>query len=206
MQPAVRAAWRPFNEPLEGLTSWMYLDIKGFVTTGMGNLIDPVSLALQLAWFDSTGAQASEATVRAEWHNIKNNLALAHQGAQAARAVATLHLDDAGIDTLVQQMLDKDEQILRATPAFADFDQWPADAQLGLLSMAWALGPGFAPKFPHFAQACAARDFTQAATECAISTVGNPGVIRRNAADRQAFIFAASATDPTMLRSRIPPL
>lgn len=37
MQIAVRKAWRPFNEPLEGLTSWMYFDIKGLVTTGMGN-------------------------------------------------------------------------------------------------------------------------------------------------------------------------
>ena len=46
MQSAVRSAWRRFNEPLEGLTDWMYLDIKGLVTTGMGNLIDPVESAL----------------------------------------------------------------------------------------------------------------------------------------------------------------
>ena len=37
MQAVVRNAWRRFNEPLEGLTSWMYLDIKGFVTTGMAS-------------------------------------------------------------------------------------------------------------------------------------------------------------------------
>jgi hypothetical protein len=72
--------------------------------------------------------------------------------------------------------------------------------------MGWAMGPGFGARFPHFSTACAAGDFTTAAKDCAISTAGNPGVARRNAANRQAFLFAASARDPATLRSRIPPL
>ena len=64
MQAVVRNAWRRFNEPLEGLTSWMYLDIKGFVTTGMGNLIDPVPAALALTWHDADGMRASPAVWR----------------------------------------------------------------------------------------------------------------------------------------------
>ena len=206
MQPAVRNAWRRFNESLEGLTSWMYLDIKGLVTTGMGNLIDPVAAALALTWFDASDVQASPDQVRAEWNRIKNNHALAHQGAQAAKAVATLHLQDADINTLILGKLDQNEAILKANPAFEDIDAWPADAQLALLSMAWAMGPGFGPHFPHFSHACAARDFAAAADECAMDVVGNPGLIRRNAANRQAFRFAANAADPTVLQSRVPPL
>jgi len=206
MQAVVRNAWRRFNEPLEGLTSWMYLDIKGFVTTGMGNLIDPVPAALALTWHDADGMRASPAEVEAEWTSIKTNVALAHEGAQAARAVATLHLEDADIDGLILAKLDRDETVLKAFAGFAQFDTWPADAQLGLLSMGWALGPGFGRKFPHFAQAIAAGDFTTAAGDCAISAVGNPSVVRRNAANRQAFLFAANASDPTVLRSRVPPV
>src|SRR6185437_14187423 len=159
MQSAVRSAWRRFNEPLEGLTSWMYLDIKGLVTTGMGNLIDPVSAALALSWSDANDGRASPDQVSAEWNRMKNNHALAHQGAQAARAVATLHLRDADIDALILGKLDQNEAILKAFPAFSDLDAWPADAQLGLHSMAWAMGPGFGPGFPHFSHACAAKDF-----------------------------------------------
>jgi hypothetical protein len=206
MQPTVRSAWRRFNEPLEGITDWMYLDIKGLVTTGMGNLIDPVEAALQLTWHTSDGTTATSDAVRREWNRIKANLALAHLGAQAARRVATLHLGSADIDTVILDKLDHDEAILKANPAFADFDDWPADAQLGLLSMGWAMGPGFGSRFPHFSTACAAGDFTTAAKDCAISTIGNPGVARRNAANRQAFLFAAAAQDPATLRSRIPPL
>ena len=206
MQSAVRSAWRRFNEPLEGLTDWMYLDIKGLVTTGMGNLIDPVESALHLTWHTADGTTAAADQVQHEWRQIKTSLALAHLGAQAARRVATLHLDAADIDNLILDKLDHDEAILKANPAFVDFDDWPADAQLGLLSMGWAMGPGFGSRFPHFSTACAAGDFTTAAVDCAISAIGNPGVARRNAANRQAFLFAANAQDPATLRSRIPPL
>jgi hypothetical protein len=184
----------------------MYLDIKGLVTTGMGNLIDPVEAALRLTWHAGDGTTATPDAVRHEWSRIKSDLALAHLGAQAARRVATLLLDAADIDTLIIDKLDHDEAILKANPAFAAFDDWPADAQLGLLSMGWAMGPGFGSRFPRFSTACAAGDFATAARDCAISTTGNPGVARRNAANRQAFLLAANARDPATLRSRIPPL
>ena len=40
MQPAVCSAWRGFNRSFRGLASSMYPDLKGFVTTGMGRVID----------------------------------------------------------------------------------------------------------------------------------------------------------------------
>ena len=93
MQSAVRSAWRRFNEQLEGLTNWMYLDIKGLVTTGMGNLIDPIEAALRLTWHGADGSTAAPDVVRHEWSRIKTNLAFAHLGASAARRATTLHLD-----------------------------------------------------------------------------------------------------------------
>lgn len=206
MQVSVRNAWRGFNEPLEGLITWMYLDIKGLVTTGMGNLIDPVDTALPLPWRDADNEPASLDAIIAEWNRIKLDHILASQGAQAAKAVVTLHLADPDINSLILDKLDRNEAILKANPAFADFDVWPADAQLGLLSMAWAMGPGFGPHFPHFSQACAAHDFATAAADCEMNASANPGLVRRNAANRQAFRFAATAPDRAVLRSRIPPL
>ena len=206
MQPAVRSAWRAFNQPFEGVASWMYLDIKGLVTTGMGNLIDPLPAALELPWKNDDDTPAPRNAVVSEWTRIKQNAVLAHQGAQAARAIATLHLADGDIDALILHRLDYDEAILKAYPPFARFDDWPADAQLGLMSMAWAMGAGFGPHFPHFSQACAARDFAAAARNCEMDATANAALARRNDANRQAFLIAAGATDPSLLRSKIPPL
>jgi GH24 family phage-related lysozyme (muramidase) len=205
MQASVRAAWCDFNRSLEGWISWMYLDVKGLVTSGMGNLIDPAGAALTLPWVDGTGAAASQADIQAEWQQVKGNLALAHQGANAAKQVTTLRLGDSDIGALVLAKLDHNENILKSYAAFSRFDAWPADAQLGLLSMAWAMGPGFGPNFPHFAQAVDAGDFATAAGDCEMNASANPGLVRRNAANRQAFLYAAGATDPTALRSAVPP-
>jgi hypothetical protein len=81
------------------------------------------------------------------------------------------------------------------------YDDWPADAQLGLLSMSWAMGPGF--KFPAFDAAVTDLDFARAATVCSINSTNNPGVVPRNAANKQLFGNAAAvgawALDPDVL-------
>ena len=76
---------------------------------------------------------------------------------------------------------------------FQKFDEWPADAQLALHSMAWAMGSAFAArgKWPHFRAACAKMDFDLAADNCKMSEAGNPGRIR--------------ATGPMRSSSRMPP-
>ena len=50
MYDDVRAAFLSFTTRLEGRVPYMYLDIKGLVTIGVGNLIDPVDLALQVTF------------------------------------------------------------------------------------------------------------------------------------------------------------
>jgi hypothetical protein len=193
LHPSVNAAFRAFNEPFEGVVPWMYLDIKGLVTVGVGNLIDPVELAVPLPFrFRAQPAVlATPAQIAAEWSRIKNNPALAKAGYRACQALTELGLDEAGIDSLVAARLASNEASLKKYGPFEEFDAWPADAQLGLLSMAWALGPGGPPAFPRFAAACRVQDFAGAATDCAISERGNPGVAPRNAANRTLFGNAA---------------
>jgi hypothetical protein len=154
---------------------------------------------------DGNGAAASRDDIQAEWQLTKDNLALSHRGANAAREVTSLRLGEPDIAALVLAKLDRNERVLKSYSAFADFDIWPADAQLGLLSMAWAMGPGFGPTFPHFSQAAGAGDFVTAAGDCEMNASANPGLVHRNAANRQAFLHASAATDPAILRSAVPP-
>jgi hypothetical protein len=46
MKESVRSAWIPFTEPLDTRLQFMYLDVKGLVSTGIGSLIDATARPL----------------------------------------------------------------------------------------------------------------------------------------------------------------
>lgn len=199
MHPIVKNRFRQFNEPLEGVVRYMYLDVKGLVTVGVGNLIDPLSAALDLPFryknkpgVTNPGQLASKADIEAEWKLIKGKTYLAQKGHRACEPLTKLELNDASIDTLINNRLLQNESFLKRQQPFKDFDQWPADAQLSLLSMAWAMGPGFAAKWPRFSSVCKIMDFDAAAENCRMSEVGNPGVAPRNRANKRLFQNAAA--------------
>jgi GH24 family phage-related lysozyme (muramidase) len=199
MYPSVAAKWLSFNKPLEGMVRFMYQDVKGLITIGMGNLIDPIDVALDLPFkrrakpgVANPSASASRAEIEAEWRLIKNTPGLAKKGHKACDPLCALELADDAIDRLIRSKLADNEAFLRRQQPFAKFDSWPADAQMGLLSMAWAMGPGFAKGWPKFSQGCAALDFEEAAKNCRMSEKGNAGVIPRNNANQRLFRNAAA--------------
>jgi GH24 family phage-related lysozyme (muramidase) len=180
----------------------MYLDIKGLVTIGVGNLIDPQTVALGLPFVHKAdGTTATSGEIAAEWSAIKANSALAQKGYKACEPLTQLCLTDQAIDDLVRARLNQNEAILKQS--FSDWDSWPADAQTGVLSMAWAMGAGFPSTWPRFAAACRAKDWAAAAANCHIETTGNPGVAPRNDADVALFTnaatVAANGLDPSVL-------
>lgn len=195
MYQSVRDAFYDFNAPLEGVINWMYLDIKGLVTIGVGNLIDPINLALGLPFEHEadSGNFATSDEIQQAWEMVKSDQSLSSKGAKAFKDLNDLRLSEAAVRSLVDSKLTTNETSLKV--AFPDFESFPADAQLGLLSMAWAMGSGFVPKFPRFRSACSSQNWDAAAIECSISEIGNPGVIRRNEADRTLFSNAARVAE-----------
>jgi GH24 family phage-related lysozyme (muramidase) len=190
MWTSVSNTFPHFTSKFEGRISWMYLDKKGLVTIGLGCLIEPSSLALQLPFTHiSSGTTASTNEIEHEWRRIKMQLDLAQKGAKAAKLMATLQLSEKAIDDLARVRLAQNEAFLKTV--FHDFDAWPADAQLGVHSMAWAMGAGFMREFPKFTAACKARDWKLAAAECKIDATNNEGLIPRNAANKKLFLTAA---------------
>ncbi len=203
-----QAALDFFNEvspDLEGRLEFMYLDKKKLVTTGVGNLIDSVEAASVLPWRhkanpQGTGDLASPAEIAAEWNLVKSDPGgRSQQGGKFFKDITSLELANAAIDQLVAGKISEFEGTLKQTPQFSGFDDWPADAQFGLLSMAWALGPAFGtlelpnPKaFPKFRAACGNLDFQEASRQCATSDEAtNQGVIPRNRANEICFLFAS---------------
>lgn len=187
--PVVRTSFVRFSTPLEGCVSHLYLDVKGLVTCAIGVLVDPIELALALPWVRADGGRATRAEVAAEWHTIKGRPELARQGHRAAAALCQLHLTAEGVELVT---LDKLDAMVRALARrFAEMGEWPAPAQLAVVSLAWACGAGF--RFPRLEAALRAWDFATAADECAMNATGNPGLLPRNRANRRLLLEAADA-------------
>jgi GH24 family phage-related lysozyme (muramidase) len=193
MKAAVRLHFLAFTAPLEGVCRHLYLDVKGLVTTGVGNLVDPLSAALRLPWQRPDGTAASHSEIVAEWSKVKARTDMKLRGGGAYAAITSLRLSKEAVQDLVDVTLTRmDQQMAHAFPGWADL---PADAQLACLSMSWAVGPGWPTKFPRCSDAVRARDFLTAEQECTISTDGNPGIKPRNVANKLCFRNAHTVDD-----------
>ncbi len=187
VRPSVLTAWRTFNAPLEGVLTFMYTDAEGYVTTGMGNLVDPVGLALALPWKNPDGSLADSGTVQAQWEAVKSGPI---NSSVNAGYLTTIRLDSDGIQQAIATTLGQDAGQTRAY--FANWDTMPADAQLAILSMDWAMGSGFAPTFPAFTAAINAGQYDVAASNADFRGVG---VQNRIAANKFALHNAQIVSD-----------
>lgn len=191
MKQSVSDIFPGFSMRFEGRLNFMYLDIKGLVTTGIGNLIDPFSTAKNLPWRPKAepGRDATPGEIEADWRLVKSDPnRLSQRGGRFFSSLTTLELSDDAVDDLVRHKLSEMEIFLVNRSEFSDFENWPADAQLALLSMAWAMGPAF--RFPKFQAACAVQDFLAASEQSKMNDTNNPGLKPRNIANRQLFLSA----------------
>jgi GH24 family phage-related lysozyme (muramidase) len=201
MHDSVAAAFVRFSSPLEGVFRSMYLDVRGLVTTAIGVLIDPVGLALQLPWKRPDGSLATADEIRAEWLSLKARQDLRNTIAAKQAKATTLRLSDEDVQAITRARLLGNERFL--VNDFPKFASMPADAQLCILSMAWALGAGFADTFKSFAKAANACDWVTAKAHCKIRTASNPGILERNRANELCLDNAATVIENDMPRDEL---
>jgi hypothetical protein len=204
MHQSVITALPDFLKQYEGKVNFMYLDVKGLVTIGIGHLIDPVSMALKLEFGSKGGGgPVSGAEVTAEWQTVKARKDLIGQGSAAFGAITKLQLTDNGIKSMVNDDAKSIENYIKTNASAARFysnwDNWPADAQLGFLGVAWGGIP--LPQFGwhKFPEACRLEDWDTAAVECKINS---PIAAGRNEAHKLMFLNAAAVkanSDPIQL-------
>jgi hypothetical protein len=188
----------------EGRVPFFYLDVKNLVTIGVGSLADPWRPQIG-SWelFHPDGRKATPAEVKADWDRVRARTDLSQRGGLAYASVARLRMKDAFIDRLTRETLDwKWAAMKRWCP---DLDSLPYGAQLGMASMAWALGSAFNTKFPKFTKALLARDFLTCAKECDIryATPSGGTIKHRNAMNRQLFEEAAAVETMGLDRKRL---
>lgn len=198
MNEDVRREWWSFNVRYEGYTNFMYLDIRRLVTTGVGNLIDPLPEAKRLPWLRADGSAASDVEIEAAWNKVKNDrtLTLNAGGAQYAK-LTSLRLSEGTVRSFVAQKLLSNHAEL--SKRFAAIDTWPADAIMAVNSMAWAMGPAGFAKFPKCSKSLMSQDFLAASKECRVSP--DVGSLKdRNNADVALFETAAKVVSSGLPR------
>lgn len=184
IRPEVAARFPAWTAQFEGYEDHLYLDAEGLPTTGRGYLVSTLTAMLRLPWLCESGEPASEEQIRAEWARVTSMPRSLR--ASAYRVSGGIHLSGETIDATTRERLEANARVLLTY--FPDFASWPASAQTGALSMAWAMGAGFPAKYLRFSAAARRRDWATCADECLMHGVG---LDRRNAADRELFLAAA---------------
>jgi len=148
---------------MEGSVSHLYLDTRDFVTAGIGCLADPASLATAMPWKCIDGSPATRQEIFDEFGCIKS--LKAGMTADRYAKYCNLHLEDADIMSMC--VAKADAFWLDVVKQFVSAESWPADAQLGILSMCYARGPyNFRSDYPHFSAAMDSEDWVRAAAQC----------------------------------------
>lgn len=201
MYPSVAVAFIPSVLKGEGKVRWPYLDNKGLVTYGIGILGDGGAKGKFLSepWkIEAPGLGARAATnqeIEAAWQAVKGHQEWKDYGGGNGvwQGLTDIRLDDDGIQHATESWLSASEPTLRQH--FPAYDTMPADAQLALLGMSYAMGPAFAGGYPAFTAAVNAvvPDYLTAANQSAINKNVNAAIADHNATNRQLFLNAANA-------------
>lgn len=187
LRSEVRTGWLAFNAPLEGRVRTMYRDtaVGGYVTTGVGFLIDPYQLAQAMPWLHEDGTEASDEDVLAEFRRVRELPPAQEWHHYLATDGTGLHISDDTIDNECMRRLGANVALIVGT--FPEFVTWPAEAQQAVCSIAWACGAGCWLHWPHLTAAALRWDWQACADACTI--VRNP---KRSAATRALFLAAAA--------------
>ncbi len=228
MRASVREVFFDYTAGREGFTPFMYCDTLNLVTTGVGNLIDAgprngfdisakaMAPAMGLPWkFKApgwtsknpvAGERASQEEIREAWTRTKlkeqESPGFNQKGGFAYAGFQPLTLDLEALKTLFNKTLTSFDASL--SKHYPGYEVWPADAQLAILSMSWAMGPAFHPAlgFSSFFNAVNAEDFEAAKAASVFKGGGaledeskpprDAKLISRNAAHQIMFQNAAN--------------
>lgn len=176
-------------EIFEGTVPWMYLDTKGFVTVGVGELLANAAKAETLAFLDPDGEASTQDAILDEFNRVA---ALTPARVSAFyRSPTSPVLPHGAIDALLMNHLNLFDGQLAAR--FPDYAGFPDPAKLGLLDMIYNLGQvALFQHFPHFMAAVDKQDWLGAAANC--HRVGPSQA--RNDWTQQQFLAAAAAAAP----------
>jgi GH24 family phage-related lysozyme (muramidase) len=180
----------------EGCCDHMYVDTRGFVTTGIGNMLPNAEAAIALPWrHERTGLLATAAEIRTAFAHV--HAQESGHGSNWYKKASDLVLSPNVTKDLAVRRLEN-EFLPGLNRLFPRFDSYPLPAQRALVDMAYNLGLGRLGKFDRLIAACERGDFTAAAAH----SHRRSNRETRNEATRNLFLEAANLTASVRPRAR----
>ncbi len=179
--------YRQKVDDFEGHVTYMYLDIKGNVTVGLGHLIRNAAEAKQLRFFErGTTNPVHPAHIENAFNKVLNSR-LAGSKHTAFKDMTHIDLDLDEIENLFDD--DVMQFIHELNHKFTDFETYPASAQLGMLDLAYNMGTTrFAEGFPVFRDALKFRNWLKVAEESHRKEVDEEGNVNEGMQNRNKVV------------------
>ncbi len=156
----------------EGSEEYMYLDSRGFPTTGIGHLLKTAEDACALLWMID-GRPATREEITRDWNHVSAmkdvDEVMKHRAARYYRGASTCRLSTDTIKDMCVGRLD-DEFLPGLRKMIDGFDDLPEGAQRGLVDCAYNLGLGGLHKFTHLLSAVRSNNWEAAEQQCHRST------------------------------------
>jgi GH24 family phage-related lysozyme (muramidase) len=155
-----RQTLRSRLEKYEGKVSHMYLDSNGYVTVGVGHLVNSVAEAQKLAFQTEKSMPASAAEIKSDYESVKKQSS--NRLASFYKEYTKLVLPDAEIDKLTNQHIDSFEKELKLI--YSGYDSLPSEVKMALLDLIFNVGmTRLKNNWPTFNAAINAKDWQKAA-------------------------------------------
>jgi hypothetical protein len=167
MKPELEARIQQWlgDAPIEGTTHYMFKGRDNLVTLGIGMMIDPIEKYPQYLnpakWErvrGTGGGPITEVDIKKEFQFVKNCPAAWTE--DNYRKATKLRFKKKALGSAFLTTLHEKESGLRKY--FSSFDDWPADAKMALIGLAWALGAGGVAQKELLLKACLTWDFATA--------------------------------------------
>lgn len=154
-------------EQQEGRIPHMYLDTRGYVTVGVGNMIPDANQAAAISFVHrDTGRAATATEIREEYSAIKQRPYGRRYGASAFRPYTSLELTNATIDQLTRKHVQSFTGELQTIYGKAAFNAMPDKVKLALYDMIFNLGmTKLKNEYPNFNRHIGNSDWAAAARE-----------------------------------------
>lgn len=195
MRKNVADVFPSYSAKHEGSFLSPYADIRGLITCSIGVLIDPIELALGVDWRIGERV-ATEAEVRDDWHALKSRSELKSWTAKRQAPLTSIRLTQAGSDALVRKRLQANVAYIKKF--LTAWDTAPADAQLAVASLCWAVGAGLNKTRPAFVAAFNDGNWLACKQHARIREDNNPGVVGRNRDQERCFDNALTVTENSL--------
>ncbi len=172
-------------EVFEGVVPWMYLDTRGYVTVGVGEMLATSDRAQSLGFLDTNNQPVAPTAILADYTRV-SALPPAKVAGFYRSSNSPILLHTAIDSLLMQHLIFFDNQL---SQKFANYSSFPDPAKLGLLDMIYNLGStGLFNGFPTFMGCVQRQDWPNAATQCQ----RNGPSPARNEWTKQQFLAAAA--------------